>query len=183
VSRIGKKPVPILQGVDVKRSDIGLEFKGPKGELSISIHPAVSFEIRDNQIFVSRQDDLKQNKALHGLSRALINNMMIGVTQGFIKRLEIVGVGYRAEMRGSKLQLQLGYSHPILFSPPPGIKIEAPTLTTIAISGIDKQLVGQVAAKIRSFRPPEPYKGKGIKYEGEYIRRKAGKAAATAKQG
>jgi len=168
--------------VNVEKTDSTLKVKGPKGELSIAIHPNLNVEIKDNQVYVLRQDDRKENKALHGLSRALINNMMIGVTHGFTKKLEIVGVGYRAEMRGRKLQLQLGYSHPILFAPPPGITIETPTLTNITISGIDKQLVGQVAAKIRSFRPPEPYKGKGIRYEGEYIRRKAGKAAAAAKQ-
>ncbi|MEX0601881.1 MAG: 50S ribosomal protein L6, partial [Bacteroidota bacterium] len=122
----------------------------------------------------------KPVKSLHGLWRALLQNMIIGVTEGYSRKLEIVGVGYRAEMKGKKLHLLLGYSHPILFGPPDGVKLEAPTQTNIVISGVDKQLVGLVAAKIRSFRPPEPYKGKGIKYEGEYIRRKAGKAAAGA---
>ncbi len=182
LSRIGRKPVPIVQGVTAEKTDSTLRIKGPKGELSIVIHPNVTVEIKDDQISVMRRDDQKENKALHGLTRALISNMTAGVTEGFKKKLEIIGVGYRAEMRGKKLHLQLGYSHPILFAPPPGITIEAPTLTNITISGIDKQLVGQVAAKIRSFRPPEPYKGKGIRYEGEYIRRKAGKAAATVKQ-
>lgn len=182
MSRIGRKPVPIVQGVTAEKTDSTLRIKGPKGELSIVIHPNVTVEIKDDQISVMRRDDQKENKALHGLTRALISNMTAGVTEGFKKKLEIIGVGYRAEMRGKKLHLQLGYSHPILFAPPPGITIEAPTLTNITISGIDKQLVGQVAAKIRSFRPPEPYKGKGIRYEGEYIRRKAGKAAATVKQ-
>jgi large subunit ribosomal protein L6 len=128
---------------------------------------------------VSRASDLKEQRSLHGLWRALIQNMITGVTAGYSKKLELVGVGYRAEMKGKKLQLLLGYSHPILFSPPDGVKIETPTQTNITIGGIDKQLVGQVAAKIRSFREPEPYKGKGVKYEGEYIRRKAGKAAAA----
>jgi large subunit ribosomal protein L6 len=136
-------------------------------------------EIKDNQVLISRTSDLKEQRSLHGLWRALIQNMITGVTTGYSKKLELVGVGYRAEMKGKKLQLLLGYSHPILFGPPEGIKIETPTQTNITIGGIDKQLVGQVAAKIRSFREPEPYKGKGVKYEGEYIRRKAGKAAAA----
>src|SRR5206468_5000520 len=137
------------------------------------------FEIKDNQIVITRSSDLKQARSLHGLWRALMANMIKGVTEGYAKKLELVGVGYRAEMKGKKLQLQLGFSHSILFAPPDGIKIEAPTQTNITISGIDKQLVGQVAAKLRSFRPPEPYKGKGVKYEREYVRRKAGKAAAA----
>jgi large subunit ribosomal protein L6 len=131
-------------------------------------------------VLVTRSSDLKQERALHGTWRAHIQNMVKGVSEGFVRKLEIVGVGYKAEVKGKKIQLSLGYSHPILFVPPPGIKVEIPVPTNIVISGIDRQLVGQVAAKLRSFRPPEPYKGKGVKYEGEYIRRKAGKAAATA---
>ena len=179
MSRIGRKPVPILAGVKVEKRQHDVVVKGPKGELSATVHPAIGFEVKDNHILVSRSSDSKENRALHGLWRALMNNMILGVTGGYTKKLELVGVGYRAEMKGKKLQLQLGFSHPILFAPPDGVKIEAPTQTNIVVSGIDKQLVGQVAAKIRSFRPPEPYKGKGVKYEGEYIRRKAGKAAAA----
>jgi large subunit ribosomal protein L6 len=153
--------------------------KGPKGELTAKVHPDISVEVGQSNISVARHSDEKPFRALHGLWRALIQNMVKGVTQGYSKKLEIVGVGYRAEMKGKKLQLMIGYSHPILFGAPDGITLETPTQTNIVISGIDKQLVGLVAAKIRSFRPPEPYKGKGIKYEGEYIRRKAGKAAAA----
>jgi len=136
-------------------------------------------DVSQSEVVVTRRSDEKEQRALHGLWRALIQNMIAGVTNGYAKKLEIVGVGYRAEMKGKKLQLMVGYSHPIVFGPPEGITLETPTQTNIIVSGIDKQLVGLVAAKIRSFRPPEPYKGKGIKYEGEYIRRKAGKAAAT----
>lgn len=180
MSRIGRKPVPVLKGVTVTHKDGHVVVKGPKGELSAKIHPAISIDVKGEEIQVDRKSDEQKYRALHGLWRALIQNMIKGVTEGYSKKLEIVGVGYRAEMKGKKLQLQIGYSHPILFGPPEGIKIEALTQTNVVISGIDKQLVGLVAAKIRSFRPPEPYKGKGIKYEGEYIRRKAGKAAATA---
>jgi large subunit ribosomal protein L6 len=180
MSRIGRRPIPIPKGVDVAQTDGAVNIKGPKGELAAVVHPDIKVEVEENRVIVRPTVDDKQHKALHGLWRAVLNNMIRGVTEGFEKRLEIVGVGYRAEMRGSKLQLQLGYSHPIVLVPPEGIKIEAPAPTTVAVSGIDRQLVGQVAAKIRSFRPPEPYKGKGIKYEGEYVRRKAGKAAAAA---
>lgn len=179
MSRIGRKPIPIVKGVKVQVKDRAVSVSGPKGELAAVAHQSIGVEIKDNQILVSRSSDLKEARALHGLWRALIQNMIKGVTEGYSRKLELVGVGYRVELKGKKLQLALGYSHPILFVPPEGIKIEAPTQTSITISGIDKQLVGQVAAKIRSFRPPEPYKGKGIKYEGEYIRRKAGKAAAA----
>ncbi len=179
MSRIGKKPVVIAGGVKVSKSGQDVTVKGPKGELSARVHDDVGFEIRDDQIFITRKSDAKVHRALHGLWRALMQNMVTGVTAGYEKKLELVGVGYKAEMKGKKLQLALGFSHPILFAPPESIKIEAPVPTNIAISGIDKELVGQVAAKIRSFRPPEPYKGKGVKYAGEYIRRKAGKAAAA----
>ncbi len=180
MSRVGRKPIEIIKGVTVSLKGNLVTVKGPNGELSAEAHPNVKVEIKDNHVLLSRKNDEKQNKALHGLWRALIQNMISGVTKGYSKKLEIVGVGYRAEMKGKKLQLLLGYSHPILFGAPDGIKIETPTQTNIIISGIDKQLVGLVASKIRSFRPPEPYKGKGVKYEGEYIRRKAGKAAAAA---
>jgi large subunit ribosomal protein L6 len=177
LSRIGKKPVQIPSGVKVEIIDSVLKIKGPKGELQLTMHPDIKVEIKNDEVIAIRSTETKKDKALHGLSRALINNCVVGVKDGFQKKLEIVGVGYRAEMKGKNLQLSLGYSHPILFSPSENIKIETPTQTSIIISGIDKQLVGVVAAKIRSFRPPEPYKGKGIKVEGEYIRRKAGKTA------
>jgi large subunit ribosomal protein L6 len=179
VSRVGRKPVTIPSGVKVQVKDHDITVQGPKGQLAATFHPSLAVEMKDDHVVVSRSSDEKQNRALHGLWRALIQNMVKGVTEGYVRKLELVGVGYRAELKGSKLQLALGYSHPILFAPPTGIKIEAPSQTNIVISGIDKELVGQVAAKIRSFRPPEPYKGKGVKYEGEIIRRKAGKAAAA----
>ena len=180
MSRIGKKPVQIPKGVTVTIKDGNVSVKGPKGELVEKVHQDISVEVKDGQVLLTRKSDEKKYRALHGLWRALIQNMVLGVTEGFTKKLDIVGVGYRAEMKGTRLNLLLGYSHPILFAAPEGIKIEAPTQTNIIISGTHKQLVGLVAAKIRSLRPPEPYKGKGVKYEGEYIRRKAGKAAATA---
>lgn len=180
MSRIGRKPIPIPSGVKVQKTDLQCTVTGPKGELSATIHPAIAVEVKDNNILLTRPTDEKEHRSLHGLWRALLQNMVHGVTDGYLRKLELVGVGYRAELKGKKLQLSLGYSHPILFAPPDGIKIETPTQTNITISGIDKQLVGQVAAKIRSFRLPEPYKGKGVKYEGEHIRRKAGKAAAAA---
>ncbi|MBI3587356.1 MAG: 50S ribosomal protein L6 [Ignavibacteriales bacterium] len=179
MSRIGRKPIPIVKGINVTTKDGLITVKGPKGELSAKVHPDISVEVGQAEILLTRASDEKQTRALHGLWRALLQNMITGVTQGYSRKLEIVGVGYRAEMKGKKLHLLVGYSHPILFGPPEGVALETPTQTNIIISGIDKQLVGLVAAKIRSFRPPEPYKGKGIKYEGEYIRRKAGKAAAT----
>jgi large subunit ribosomal protein L6 len=180
VSRVGRKPISIVKGVTITKKDQAIVVKGPKGELSATVHPDITIDVTQSEVLVSRHADDGAHRALHGLWRALIQNMVNGVTLGYSQKLEIVGVGYRAEMRGKKLQLMLGFSHPILFGPPDGVTIEAPTQTSIMISGIDKQLVGLVAAKIRSFRPPEPYKGKGVKYEGEYIRRKAGKAAATA---
>jgi large subunit ribosomal protein L6 len=179
VSRIGKKPIPITAGVKVLKTDHEVKVKGPKGELSAKVHPEIDFEVKDDQVIVTRRSDQKEHRSLHGLWRALIQNMVKGVTEGYTKKLELVGVGYRAELKGKKLQLLLGYSHPILFAPPEGIKIETAAPTAISVTGIDKQLVGQVAAKIRSFRLPEPYKGKGVRYEGEYVRRKAGKAAAA----
>lgn len=179
MSRVGRKPISVPQGVKVQKAGQSITVAGPKGELQASVHPDITVEVKDNIVTVTRSTDQKQHRALHGLWRANIQNMVKGVTGGYSRKLELVGVGYRAEMKGKKLQLLLGFSHPILFAPPNGIKVEAPTQTNITISGIDKQLVGQVAAKIRSFRPPEPYKGKGVKYEGEYIRRKAGKAAAA----
>ncbi len=180
MSRIGRKPVPLPKGIKINQAGELLTVKGPKGELSAKFPSSLTLEVKDTELNVTRSSDLKSQRALHGTWRALINNLVKGVSEGFTRKLEIVGVGYKAELKGQKLQLSLGYSHPILFAPPQGIKIEVPSPTVINISGIDKQLVGQVASKLRSFRPPEPYKGKGVKYEGEYIRRKAGKAAATA---
>ncbi len=182
MSRIGKKPVSIPKGVTVQVSDGVVKVKGPKGELSAVLHRDISVEVKPEEANVKVSGTDNFHNALHGLWRSLLNNMVSGTTKGYEKKLEIVGVGYRAEMKGSNVQLTLGFSHPILFKPPQGIKIETPSPTNIMVSGMDKQLVGQIAAKLRSFRPPEPYKGKGVKYENEYIRRKAGKAAATAKQ-
>ncbi len=181
MSRIGKKPIAIPKGVTVQVSDGEVRVKGPKGELSAVLHPDISIDVKPEEanVKVSATDNF--HDALHGLWRSLLNNMVIGTTKGYEKKLEIVGVGYRAEMKGANIQMILGFSHPILFKPPKGIKIETPAPTNIIISGVDKQLVGQIAAKLRSFRPPEPYKGKGVKYENEYVRRKAGKAAAAAK--
>jgi len=159
-----------------------ITVKGDKGTSTLKIHPNISVEKNENEVIVKRSSDIKEDRALHGLYRALINNMVVGVTEGFTKKLEIYGVGFRAAMSGDLLELNLGYSHPIFFVPPEGITIEVDTKTSkqpmLIISGIDKELVGQVAAKIRSFRKPEPYKGKGIRYYGEQIRRKAGKSAA-----
>jgi len=177
VSRVGKKPVVIPDGVKISQDGNYLKIKGPKGELEQQIHPNINIEIVENQVNVTRPDDSKQNKSLHGLSRALVQNMVSGVTDTYKKTLDIVGVGYKAELKGKNLLLNIGYSHPIFLMPPEGVILETPTQTQIIISGIDKQLVGLVAAKIRSFRKPEPYKGKGIKYSDEHIVRKAGKTA------
>lgn len=177
MSRIGKKPVAIPKGVSAVITDKTLKIKGPKGELAQSFHPNLSVEVKDGEIIVGRPDDSKENKALHGLTRALIQNMIDGVIKEYQKTLDIVGVGYRAELKGKNLLINIGFSHPIYFMPPDGITVQTPTPTQVVISGIDKQLVGLVAAKIRSFRVPEPYKGKGIKYTDEYIIRKAGKTA------
>jgi len=177
VSRIGKKIIEIPKSVDVTLDGNIVKVKGPKGELQRACHPNMKIEMKDSQLEVKRPDDLKQNRALHGLTRALIQNMILGVTEEYKKDLDIVGVGYKVELKGANLLLNMGYSHPIYFIPPTGIKIEATTPTHIVVSGIDKQLVGQVAAKLRSIRKPEPYKGKGIKYSNEHIVRKAGKTA------
>ncbi len=177
MSRIGKKTIVIPKDVTVAQSGQIIKIKGPKGELENNVHPNISVEIKDNEIFVKRPNDLKENKALHGLTRALLQNMINGVTTAYSKTLDIVGVGYRAELKGKNLLLNIGYSHPIFFMPPDGVTLQTPVQTQIIISGIDKQLVGLVAAKIRSIRQPEPYKGKGIKYSDEQIIRKAGKTA------
>lgn len=181
MSRIGKKPVVIPKGVTVSVSDGELKVKGPKGELIALLHRAISVEVGGEEANVKVAGTGNNYDALHGLWRALLNNMVNGVTKGYERKLEIVGVGYRAEMKGSNVQMTLGFSHPILFKPPVGVKIETPTPTSIIVSGMDRQVVGQVAAKLRGFRPPEPYKGKGVKYENEYVRRKAGKTAAAGK--
>lgn len=183
MSRIGKLPVPISEKVEFSiNADNIATFKGDKGTNTIRIHPDITVEKTDNEIIVKRKSDQKEHRALHGLFRALINNAVVGVSEGYTKKLEIIGVGFRAAMSGDVLELNLGYSHPIFFVPPEGIKMEVDTKTSknpiLVISGVDKELVGQIAAKIRSFRKPEPYKGKGIRYLGEQVRRKAGKSAA-----
>lgn len=177
MSRIGKQPVAIEKDVKVSKDANNIEIEGPKGKLSLSITGDIDVRVSENEILVERKNDQKQNKALHGLYRSLLKNMVIGVTEGFTKKLELVGIGYKAELRGEYLILNVGYSHPIVMHPPTDINIEVPAPNTIIISGIDNQLVGLIAAKIRSYRKPEPYKGKGIKYDYELIRRKAGKSA------
>jgi len=177
MSRIGKSPIPIPSGVTVKIDGDTSVVKGPKGEHRQHIPEGLSFEELDGVLTVSRSDDSKKSRARHGLVRALIANQIIGVTEGFTKKLEIIGVGYRATVKGKILDLQLQFSHPLEYPIPAGIQINCPDNTHIDVAGIDKQRVGQVAAEIRSFRKPEPYKGKGIRYVGEVILRKAGKAA------
>jgi len=177
VSRIGRMPVPIPEGVTVTVDGGRVTVKGPRGELSRQVHPNMEVRVEDGAIVVSRPDDQRQNRALHGLTRALLNNMVEGVTRGFQKRLVIQGVGYRAEQQGKGLSLQVGFSHSVPVTPPEGISVTADNGgRTIIVEGNDKELVGEFAARIRSVRKPEPYKGKGIAYEGEVIRRKAGKA-------
>jgi large subunit ribosomal protein L6 len=175
VSRIGKLPINIPENTEVKFENNVFSCKGSKGELTRKIHPEMDVKIEDGAISVKRPSDSKQHRALHGLTRSLIANMVQGVSQGFEKKLQIQGVGYRAEMKGANLNLTVGYSHPILINFPDDIKASCPSPNDIVIQGIDKELVGQVAAKIRSYKKPEPYKGKGIRYAGEYVRRKAGK--------
>lgn len=177
MSRIGKKPVMIPKGVTIDNKGNSVKVKGPKGELEGTFDSRISIEVKESELTLSRPNDTKEIKALHGLTRALIQNMVHGVTEAYQKTLDIVGVGYRAELKGKNLLLNIGYSHPIYFMPPEGITLQTPTQTQIVISGIDKQLVGMVASKIRSIRQPEPYKGKGIKYSDEQIIRKAGKTA------
>ncbi len=176
MSRIGRLPIAIPAGVEVKIDGNVVTVKGPKGQLTKELHPEMIIEQADGAIVVKRPSDDKKHRSLHGLTRTLIANMVQGVTEGFSRNLEIVGVGYRAAKQGNKLVLSLGYSHPIEVEPPSGIEIDVPTPTKITVRGIDKELVGQIAANIRDFRRPEPYLGKGIRYEGERIRRKAGKA-------
>ena len=175
MSRIGNKPINVPEGVEVTLNDNHITVKGPKGTLEREIHKDVSLEINENIIKVSRKDDEPATRSLHGLTRTLINNMIIGVTQEFSKELQINGVGYRVQKQGNDLNLTLGYSHPVIFKAPTGITFDVPNQNTIIVKGMDKELVGQTAAVVRSKRPPEVYRGKGIKYADEVIRRKEGK--------
>jgi large subunit ribosomal protein L6 len=177
MSRIGKEPIEIPDGVTVSIEDGRVTVEGPKGTLHQDVSPEMRVAIEDGEVRVERPSDDRDHRSLHGLTRSLIANMVEGVTKGFEKRLEIVGVGYRAALQGQTLEVQVGYSHPVHFETPEGIEFEVPAPNRIVIRGIDKQQVGQVAANIRKVRTPEPYKGKGIRYEGEYVRKKAGKAA------
>jgi large subunit ribosomal protein L6 len=179
MSRIGKMPVGLPKGVEARATDGTLTVKGPKGELTLEVNPEMSVAVEDGEVRVQRPSDQKRHKALHGLTRSLIFNMVEGVTEGFRKELEIIGVGYRADKKGKGLTLNLGFSHPIDYDPVDGVTLECPDQTTVVVSGADKQKVGQTAAEIRGFRPPEPYKGKGIRYKGEHVRRKAGKTAGA----
>ena len=176
MSRVGNKPIDLPSGVDLKVDGTSVTVKGSKGELSRQFSERIGFAVDDGVVTVTRPDDSRESKALHGLSRALLNNMVVGVSQGFTKDLEIQGVGYRAALKGRDVELQVGFSHPVVVTAPEGVTLEVPEPTKISVSGIDKEVVGQVAADIRSIRPPEPYKGKGIRYAGEHVRRKAGKA-------
>ncbi len=176
-SRVGKRPIEIPAGVQVSRESETIHVKGPKGEMSLTLGYGVDAKVEPKEIIVTQVGGGKQALALHGTTRALLANMVTGVTKGFSKTLEIQGTGYRAQMTGKKITLQLGYSHPIEFEPPAGITLATESPTRIVVSGHNKEQVGQIAAIIRDYRPPEPYKGKGIRYAGEYVRRKAGKAA------
>jgi len=178
MSRIGKKPVQVPNGVKVNISGLMVTVEGPKGKLSYTMRENFKAEVKDNSVIVTRPSDLKSDSAFQGLARNMIRNMIIGVSEGFSKKLEIQGVGYKAQVQGKTLLLQLGFTHPINFAIPEGIVIEAEKPTNITVRGIDKQKVGQAAADIRAFYKPEPYKGKGIRYSGEYVRKKAGKTIA-----
>ena len=175
MSRVGKLPVTIPEGIEVDFTKGILKVKGKKGELALSIHASMKIKVNDNEIVIERPSDNKEHRSLHGTTRSLIQNMITGLTDGYEKELKIIGVGYKAENKGKAVLFQLGFAHPIYFVPPDGITIDVPEPTVIKVGGIDKQLVGQVAAKVRSLRPPEPYQGKGIRYTDEYVRRKAGK--------
>lgn len=182
MSRIGRAPIEIPAGVTVKMEDNTVTVKGPKGELTRAFHKDMMIEIEGNVLTVKRPSDVKEHRSLHGLTRTLINNMVIGVTTGFTKTLEINGVGYRAAKAGNNVNLSLGFSHPVVVEPPKGITLDVPAPNKIIVSGINKEEVGAMAANIRGYREPEPYKGKGIKYEGETIRRKVGKAGGKGKK-
>ena len=179
MSRIGKLPVPIPEGVSVKSADGEIEVKGPKGVVATRIPEVISVEVVESEILFTRPDDKRESRSLHGLARALTANMVTGVTQGFSKTLEIQGIGYRAAVNGRILNLALGFSHPVDMEIPEGLTVSVDGTTTVKIDGIDKQLVGQFAADVRAIRPPEPYKGKGIRYSGERVRRKVGKAGVV----
>jgi large subunit ribosomal protein L6 len=177
MSRIGKQPIELPSGVNVAISPGRVQVNGPLGELSQNVPARMQVEQDDGTLVVKRPTDRGDDRALHGLTRSLIANMVEGVTSGFQKRLEIQGVGYRATLRGTDLELNVGFSHPVVIKPPQGIAFEVPDATTVFVKGIDKQQVGEISAQVRKVRPPEPYKGKGIRYEGEYVRRKVGKRA------
>ena len=179
MSRIGNAPIDLPSGVDAKVDGSQVEVSGPKGSLDLTVDERISASVDDGVLSVSRSDDERETRALHGLTRALLNNMVVGVSEGYSKELQAVGVGYRAALQGKQLTLQVGFSHPVHVEAPAGIEFEVPEPTKIIVTGIDKQQVGQVAANIRAVRPPEPYKGKGIRYVDEYVRRKAGKAGAA----
>lgn len=179
MSRVGKAPIELPSGVELTTTDNVVVVKGPKGSLTQEIDPRISLSIEDGVVSVARESDEREVRALHGLYRALIANMVLGVSDGYSKELQAVGVGYRGSLKGTTLELQVGYSHPVSIEAPEGITFEVPEPTRFIVSGIDKQLVGQVAANIRAVRPPEPYKGKGIRYADEYVRRKAGKAGVA----
>ncbi len=178
MSRTGKKPVPVPKNVEVRIDGNNIAVKGPKGQLSRELHHEMQVEREDDNILVKRPSDNPQHRALHGLTRTLIDNMIIGVTEGYSRNLELVGVGYRAALDGKKLVLNVGFSHPVVFDPGDTLEIEVPSATKIVVKGIDKQLVGNFAANIRRTYPPEPYKGKGIRYENEIVRQKVGKSGA-----
>ena len=178
MSRIGRKPLPVPKGVEVSLAGQAVTVKGPKGSLTQRVHPEMKVRLDDGAVLVERPSDARQHRALHGLTRALLANMVLGVTQGYFKRLELHGVGYKAEANPKGVKLVVGLSHPVDFPAPPGIKISVENNTQLRVDGIDKALVGQVAAELRKVRPPEPYKGKGIRYVGEHVRRKAGKTGA-----
>jgi large subunit ribosomal protein L6 len=177
MSRIGKQPIPVPSGVELTVEPDLVRVKGPKGELQERISRDMTIEQEDGQILVKRPSDRRDHRALHGLTRSLVANMVTGVTDGFEKRLEIQGVGYRAALKGKDIELSVGYSHPVTIEAPAGVEFEVPVPTRITVRGSSKQVVGEVAARIRKVRPPEPYKGKGIRYEGEYVQRKVGKRA------
>ncbi len=179
MSRIGLMPITVPSGVEVKINGNNVSVKGPKGELSRTFQDIIAIKENDGVITLERPDDSREAKSLHGLSRALLFNMVKGVSDGFSKKLEMVGVGYRAALKGKNLELQVGFSHPVLVEAPKGITFEVPSQTEIIVSGCSKEQVGQIAANIRAYRKPEPYKGKGIRYENEYVRRKLGKAAKS----
>ncbi len=179
MSRIGKQPIPIPPSLKVQIEGVSVTVSGPKGELRREMHAEMRLHLEDAQLIVTRPSDQPRHRALHGLTRALLANMVTGVDSGFSKTLEMQGVGYRAQQKGADIQVAVGFSHPVDVKAPPGITLEVEGTTRIHVRGIDKELVGQVAAEIRRIRPPEPYKGKGIRYEGEYVRRKAGKAGKT----